>query len=80
MEVGTEVEFMEEHCVLTCSSWLVLPRGGTIPSDLGLPKSIINHESGENGAQEIALWVRALAAKPDYLSSAPRPTRWKISL
>lgn len=55
LEEGTEMETMEECCLLVCSPWFVLPvfvynlqlptQGGTIHSDLGPPISVIDQEN-----------------------------------
>lgn len=53
LESGTEVDAMEEHCLLGCSAWHYQPayttpdhlsRGGTTYSMLGPPTSIINQK------------------------------------
>lgn len=52
LEAGTNAEAIEKYCLLACTASLISPiiqdhlsRGVTMPSNLGPPISIINHEN-----------------------------------
>lgn len=69
IQAGTEAETVGEHCLLTCSSWLVpLVPSSTSCSGVALPISITN----QGNAPQTCPQVSPMEAVPPLRLSPPR--------